>query len=219
MLIVFEGVDASGKQTQTEILYNTLKEKVPNVSKITFPDYDSPSSALVKMYLGGMFGSDPSDVSAYAASAFYAVDRYASFKTDWGKKLESGEIVIADRYVTSNMIHQAAKIDDKDEKLKFLDWVYDFEYIKLGLPQPDKVFFLDMPPEFSKKLIAERDNKITGRKQKDIHENNSDYLYSAYKNAVFVATQCRWDRIYCVKNDKIRNIEDIKNEILSKLDF
>ena len=117
------------------------------------------------------------------------------------------------------MIHQAAKIDDKDEKLKFLDWVYDFEYIKLGLPQPDKVFFLDMPPEFSKKLIAERDNKITGGKQKDIHENNSDYLYSAYKNAVFVATQCRWDRIYCVKNDNIRNIEDIKNEILSKLDF
>lgn len=219
MLIVFEGVDASGKQTQTEILYNTLKEKGKNVSKITFPDYDSPSSALVKMYLGGMFGPDPSDVSAYAASAFYAVDRYASFKTDWGKKLESGEIVIADRYVTSNMIHQAAKIDDKDEKLKFLDWVYDFEYIKLGLPQPDKVFFLDMPPEFSKKLIAERDNKITGRKQKDIHENNSDYLYSAYKNAVFVATQCRWERIYCVKNDKIRNIEDIKNEILSKLDF
>lgn len=219
MLIVFEGVDASGKQTQTDILYNSLKGKGEKVSKISFPDYNSPSSSLVKMYLGGEFGSEPSEVSAYAASAFYAVDRYASYKKDWGRKLDKGEIIIADRYVTSNMIHQAAKLSSEKEKLSFLDWIYDFEYIKLGLPLPDKVFFLDMPPEFSKKLIAARDNKITGGKQKDIHEKNPDYLYSAYKNALFVAKQCGWDRISCVKDNKIRSMEDIKNEIISKLEI
>ncbi len=215
MLIVFEGVDASGKATQSERVFEYLKTKY-NTRKISFPDYDSPSSALVKMYLAGEFGEKPEDVSPYAASAFYAVDRYASFKKDWGDFLLSGGILVADRYVTSNMIHQAAKIENTDKKDSFLSWVYDFEYEKLGLPKPDKVIFLDMPPRFARELMRERANKITGDKEKDIHEKSAGHLEKAYENAVYVAEKFGWERIRCA-NDTVRGIEEITDEITERI--
>ncbi len=213
MLTVIEGVDSSGKATHTENVKNILSAEGKNVRKITFPDYKSDSSALVKMYLAGDFGKNPGDVSAYAASAFYAVDRYASYKKDWGSFLHSGGIVVADRYVTSNMIHQAAKIKDKGEKDRFLDWVYDFEYVRLSLPVPDLVIFLDMPPETARMLMADRANKITNEAQKDIHESNARYLEESYENAFYVAEKFGWHTVHCV-GEKLRPIEDISKEIV-----
>lgn len=215
MLIVFEGVDASGKATQSGRVFEYLKTKY-NARKISFPDYESPSSALVKMYLAGEFGEKPEDVSPYAASAFYAVDRYASYKKDWGGFLNAGGTIVADRYVTSNMIHQAAKIKDKAEKDRFLSWIYDFEYEKLGLPKPDKVIFLDMPPKFARELMHERLNKITGEAEKDIHEKSADYLEKAYENAVYVAEKFGWERIRCA-GTCVRSIEDITSEIIERI--
>lgn len=214
MLIVFEGVDASGKQTQCEACYNYLKEKGYDVEKISFPDYESPSSALVKMYLGGEFGDNANEISPYAASSFYAVDRYASFKTKWGKFLEEGKIILADRYVTSNMIHQAAKLENVNDKDAFLNWIYDFEYEKLTLPKPDVVLFLDMPPAFARELMANRANKITNEAEKDIHEKDFSHLEKAYNNAKYVADKFGFKTIKCAA-DHIRPIDDITNEIIS----
>lgn len=216
MLIVFEGVDASGKQTQCEAYYNYLKEKGKDVIKISFPDYESDSSALVKMYLGGQFGENADDVSPYAASSFYAVDRYASYKTKWGKYLKEGKIILADRYVTSNMIHQAAKIENKEEKDAFLNWVYDYEYEKLSLPKPDAVLFLDMPPQFALELMAKRANKITNEAEKDIHEKDSEHIYKAYNNAKYVADKFSFKTIKCAE-EEIRSISDISAEIIEVL--
>ncbi len=213
-LIVIEGVDSSGKETQTKRLVEKLeKENIP-VKMISFPDYESDSSALVKMYLGGEFGGTPEAVGAYAASLFYAVDRYASYNRSWKKDLESGITIVCDRYVTSNMIHQAAKIESESEKEEFLTWLCDLEYKKLDLPEPDVVFFLDMPPEMSAKLMEERRNKITGGEQKDIHETNREYLKKSYKNAKFIADKFGFTLIECVQNDCLRSIENIGEEIL-----
>lgn len=216
MLIVFEGVDASGKQTQTENFYNYLVNKGIKAKRISFPDYESDSSALVKMYLGGEFGENADDVSPYAASSFYAVDRYASFKKDWGKELEDGTVIVADRYVTSNMIHQAAKIENNEEKDSFLNWVYDFEYEKLSLPKPDHVIFLDMPPHFARQLMANRANKITNEAEKDIHERDTTHLEKAYNNAKYVADKFCFKTIKCAE-ESIKSIEEIGREIIEYL--
>lgn len=213
MLIVFEGTDSSGKQTQTELLYEKMNSAGKNVRKISFPDYDSDSSALVKMYLAGKFGETAESVSPYAASAFYAVDRYASFKTGWGKFLMSGGTVIADRYTTSNMIHQCAKLPESG-KNAFIDWVSDFEYNKLSLPKPDKVIFLNMPPSAAKTLMQGRANKITGKKRLDIHESDFEYMQKSYDNAVYVAKKCGWDTVLCTENGQVRTRDDIHREIL-----
>lgn len=212
MLIVFEGVDSSGKATQSNLFYKYLKKKGTDVMKISFPDYDSPSSSLVKMYLGGEFGSSAQDVSPYAASALYAVDRFASYKTKWEKFLMGGGVVVADRYVTSNMVHQASKLKTNKEKDDFLAWLDDFEYVKLGLPRPDKVIFLDMPPDFASMLMEDRKNKITGQVEKDIHERDSAYLYSAYNNACYIADKLLWTKVRCAF-DSVRPIDDIEEEI------
>ncbi|HHY06146.1 MAG TPA: thymidylate kinase, partial [Clostridia bacterium] len=171
-LVVIEAPDGSGKKTQAELLFNRLKEEGYQVRKVEFPNYRSPSSSLVKMYLRGEFGENPNKVNPYAASAFYAVDRFASFQKEWQGFYIEGGMIIADRYTTSNLIHQAVKFTDEKEKEKYLDWVWDFEFNRLALPVPDVVFFLDMPPDFSEKLIAMRKNKFTGKGQKDIHEIN-----------------------------------------------
>lgn len=213
-LIVIEGVDCSGKETQTVNLYNALEKEGLKVKRISFPDYESDSSALVKMYLKGDFGKSAYDVNPYTASAFFAVDRFASYKTKWGDDLKDG-VVIADRYVTSNMVHQASKMVSEEEKLNYIEWLYDFEYEKMGLPKPDMVLFLDMPPEISAKLNMERKNKITGDSVKDIHESDLDYLKKSYDNAHFVAKNQSWRRIDCAPDGNLRTIEDISAEILS----
>ncbi len=216
-LIVIEGVDASGKETQTKLLCEHLEKIGERVKRITFPDYESPSSALVKMYLGGEFGQNPSDVNPYAASLFYAVDRYASFEKDWGSLLKEGYTVVADRYVTSNVIYQTAKIDGEDEKREFLRWLEDIEYNKLGLPRPDKVLFLNMEPEAAARLMAERKNKITDGSEKDIHEKNASYLRTAYDNACFAAHESNWLEIKCSVNGIPRSIEEIHKDITDKV--
>lgn len=217
-LIVIEGVDSSGKQTQTKNLYNELKNRGYDVMTVAFPNYKSKSSELVKMYLAGEFGDDPSAVNPYTASAFFAVDRVASYKLEWQNELNSDKIIIADRYTTSNMIHQASKIDDIDEKNKFLDWVYDFEYNKLGLPEPDAVIFLDMPVKYAKILMASRPNKIDNSMVLDIHEGNEEYLNHSYNNAVHVCEKYNWLRIKCVDGERIKSIDEIAEEIIGKIE-
>lgn len=212
-LFVIEGTDGSGKQTQTEFLAKKLKEEKYKYMQVSFPCYDSPSSSLVKMYLAGEFGQNANDVSAYAASSFYALDRYAQYKKDFGKFYEDGGIIIADRYTTSNMIHQASKIEDEKEKEKFLDWLNSFEYEILKLPKPDLVIFLNMPTKYATQLMKDRENKITKQATKDIHEKDTNHLEHAYNNACNLAKKYNWKEINCIKNGEIRSIEDIHNEI------
>lgn len=212
-LIVIEGVDGSGKQTQSEKLYRTLLNKGLRVMKVEFPDYQSESSSLVKMYLRGDFGKNPDDVSAYVASSFFAVDRYASYTTKWKSFYESGGIVVADRYTTANMVHQASKISDQTERDAFLDWLYDLEFGMYGIPRPDLVFFLDVPPEFSMEMTKDRKNKITGENEKDIHEGDQHHLDTSYLNAHYVADKYSWTKISCVHEGRMRSKEDIFSDV------
>lgn len=217
-LIVIEGVDASGKETQTALLYEALKARGVKVRRVTFPDYESQSSALVKMYLNGDFGSDPGSVNPYAASLMYALDRYASYKTQWGGWLEEGGWIVADRYVTSNVIYQAAKMSAPEEKRDFILWLEDIEYGKLGLPRPDRVLFLNMEPKAAAALMAARPNKITSGSEKDIHERSSDYMRQAYDNACFAARSSGWTEIKCSVSGVPRSIEDIHKDIIANIE-
>lgn len=212
-LIVIEAGDGCGKQTQTGKLFEALARKEYPVRKVEFPDYDSDSSALIKMYLKGEFGREPGDVNPYAASAFYAVDRYASYKKHWHDFYHSGGIVIADRYTTSNMIHQAVKIADEAEKRNFLDWLLDFEFSKCCIPVPDCVIFLDVPPEYSSRLIQNRENKY-GAAEKDIHERNQQYLADCYVHSRLIARWYGWKVISCVAAGRMKSIEEIHQAIL-----
>ena len=211
-LIVIEGTDSSGKETQTKKLYERLLSEGKNVRKISFPNYDSPACEPVKMYLAGKFGDNASKVNPYPISTMYAIDRYASYKMDWGNFLQNGGIIITDRYTTSNMVHQASKIEDKEEKEKYLQWLEDLEYNKMELPKPDMVIFLNMPTDMAAKLMAERKNKITGESQKDIHEKNKEYLKKSYDNACEIAKKYNWQEIKCVDTE-LKSIEDIGEEI------
>ncbi len=219
-VIVIEGSDGSGKETQTRLLGKYLKEQGCPVRMVNYPNYGSESSALVRMYLGREFGSDAFAVNAYVASAFYAVDRFASYLKEWKTFYEAGDdhIVICDRYVTSNMLHQASKLDTLEERLAFLDWEYDFEYVKGGLPVPDHVFFLDVPPEVSADLIRERANKITHEAQKDIHEANPEFLRRSYENSMLLVERYGWDRVECCDGQgKLKSIEEIHRMLRSRI--
>ena len=212
-LFVIDGTDGSGKQTQSNLLKERLKKDGIDFKSVSFPNYDSPSSTLVKMYLEGDFGENQKDVSPYIASTFYAADRYATYKKDFEEYYNNGGIIIADRYTTSNMIHQAGIIKDKQEREKFLKWLWDFEFNLYGLPIPTEVIFLNMPPDYTEKLIQDRENKITHEKKKDIIEKNKQNTIDAYNNALELVKKYNWYEIKCVKDDKIRTIEDINDEI------
>lgn len=210
-LIVIEGLDGSGKTTQLNLLVNKLKQKnTKNIKQIKLPDYDSDSSSLVKMYLAGEFGKSPEDVNAYAASAFYAVDRFANYKTKWKADYENGTLIIADRYTTSNAYHQATKLPESEWK-DYFKWLRDFEYNKLGIPEPDMVIYLDMPIEISQKMMTSRYNG--DEEKKDIHEANVEYLQHCRKAAKAAATQFGWKVIDCADSDMPRSIESIGDEI------
>lgn len=211
MLIVIEGIDGSGKQTQTKRLIQRLGKRGA-VRHMTFPNYQSETSALVRMYLAGSFGDDPLSVNAYAASSFYAVDRMGSFLSDWKQDYLAGTTIVCDRYTTSNAVHQASKLTGV-ERDSFLDWLFEYEYHLLGLPQPDLVLFLDMPPQYGTQLMADRDNKITGEKEKDIHEKDAAYLQACYDTALYVAQKWGWTVIPCVERGGIRPVDDIAQEI------
>lgn len=212
-LIVIEGLDGSGKSTQLELLPQNLLKNGINCKSVSFPDYDSNSSALVKMYLGGEFGSKPGDVNAYAASLFYAVDRFASYKTTWGDYYNNNGVIVSGRYTTSNAVHQTSKMDESDWK-GFLDWLYDLEYNKVGIPKPDKVIFLDMPVEVSQKLLSGRYKGDEGKK--DIHESDTAYLDKCRKAAMFTAQYSDWTIVPCAKDGDPRTIEDIANDVLNE---
>lgn len=210
-LIVIEGLDGSGKATQAKLLFESLRQQGKNVRQVSFPDYDSDSSALVKMYLAGDFGSDPGDVNAYAASTFFAVDRYASFKKNWREFYENGGVVIADRYTTSNAVHQCSKLPEAEWE-GYLNWLFHFEYDLLGIPAPDRVFYLQTDPGMSQKLLTERYRG--DEKKKDIHERNADYLAHSRAAAEFCARKLGWITIHCVRDGKMRSIEDIHAELM-----
>ncbi len=213
-LIVIEGLDGSGKATQSKLLVELLQAQGASVRKVSFPNYESDSSALVKMYLSGEFGSDPLDVNCYAASTFYAVDRYASFKKDWAAFYNEGGIVVADRYTTSNAIHQCCKLPEEQWE-SYIDWLFHFEYQLLGIPTPDQVIYLQVDVEESQKLMAGRYQGDEGKK--DIHERNLDYLMSSRKAADYCANKLGWKIICCHQNGKMRTIEEIHKEILQLL--
>lgn len=216
-IIIIEGLDSSGKATQVAKLYNRLADEGYKVKKVEFPNYKSPSSLFIKMYLNGEFGSKPEDVSPYIASTFYALDRYVSYKKEWEDFYLSGGIIIADRYTTSNMVHQASKIQDLREKEKYLEWLTDYEYNIYKLPAPDCVIFLNVPPEYSQKLMVDRANKYTGKAEKDIHERNFEYLNRSYKNAMYIIERYKWIKIDCVKNGNLKSIDEIHDLVYSKV--
>lgn len=213
-LLVVEGLDGSGKATQTELLCRALQKSGRDVLHVAFPDYNQPSSSLVKMYLSGEFGSDPEAVNAYAASSFYAVDRFASYVRFWKNAYEEGAVVVADRYTTSNMIYQLEKIP-VEEREEFLRWLEDFEYQKLGIPRPDFVLYLDMPPAISQRLLSAR---YSGQEErKDIHEKNWKYLENCRSSAKYAAEKLGWEVINCACGDHPKSIDEIHGEIMSRI--
>ena len=209
-LIVIEGTDGSGKSTQFKALSQRLEAEGIAFKHLVFPRYSEESSALIRMYLGGQFGDKPSDVNAYAASAFYAVDRYASYKKVWGQWYEQGGLVLSDRYTTSNAVHQASK-EPEENRAEFLRWLYEFEYDKLGLPRPDLTIYLDVPTEFTESLMRSRE-AATGT-QADIHEQDLAYLATCRKMGRAAAEYYGWTVIDCVRDGAMRSIEDIHQEI------
>ena len=214
-LIVIEGTDGSGKSTQFRLMSEYFTNKGTAFKHLVFPRYKEESSALIRMYLGGQFGSNPSDVNAYAASSFYAVDRYASYKMDWGQWYENGGLVLSDRYTTSNAVHQASK-ENEENREKFLHWLYDFEYDKLGLPQPDLVIYLDVPTDFTEKLMRNREQS-TGTTA-DIHEKDMAYLATCRQTGRAAAAYYGWTVIQCVNDGQMRSIEDIHQEIIGHIE-
>lgn len=210
-LIIIEAGDGSGKATQTKALYDHLCREGYRVHRIEFPDYAADSSMLVRMYLRGDFGGHAEDVNAYAASTFFAVDRYASYRMKWKKAYESGAIILADRYTTSNMVHQAVKLTDKAEREAFLDWLWDFEFHKLGLPVPDKVVFLDMDPEVADRLIAARAEETA--QEKDIHERDRTYLHRCHAAYEELAAKYGWTRVACSENGEPRSVAAIHADV------
>ena len=209
-LIVMEGLDGSGKATQTGLLCQYLESRGRRVRHIEFPDYREPSSALVKMYLNKEFGSNPGDVNAYAASSFYAVDSCASFLRLWRKDYLSGATIVADRYTTSNAVYQMEKTPREDWN-KYLAWLQDYEYGKLQLPRPDLVLFLDMPTEISQRLLSGR--YAGDERKKDLHESNVEFLTRCRRTALYAAEAMGWHTVSCSQEGAPRKIEDIQRDI------
>lgn len=209
-LIVMEGIDGSGKSTQFARLCERLTAEGLPFHRIVFPRYSEPSSALLTMYLKGEFGSRPADVNAYAASVFYAVDRFASFRMDWKSFYENGGLVLADRYATSNAVHQGAKLPES-ERPAFLDWLRDLEYVKMELPEPDLVLYMDIDLKTALAQMSERNGGG------DIHENDAEYLQSCLSAGASAAEHYGWRRIACLKNGKMRGIDEIHEDVFNTI--
>ena len=213
-LIVIEGLDGSGKATQAKALYQALADRGEMVRAVSFPDYGSDSSALVKMYLRGDLGSEPGDVNAYAASAFYAVDRYASFKRDWEEFYRDGGMIVADRYTTSNAVHQCSKLPE-GEWDGFLQWLFQFEYDLLAIPAPDRVIYLRTSAETTHDLLLKRYGGDASRE--DIHEADAAYMARSRAAAEYCAKQLGWTVVECLRQGTMRPVEDIHAEIIGLL--
>ncbi len=214
-LIVLDGLDGSGKSTQLEALDRWMTAQGIAHKQISFPDYEQPSSVLVRQYLAGEFGGTPDAVNAYAASSFYAVDRYASYKRFWQEDYENGTVILAARYTTSNAIHQMSKLD-KDDWDAYLQWLADYEYERLALPAPDLVLFLDMPPEVSQSLMTSRYEGDESKK--DIHERDRGYLLKCREAALYAAQLDNWTVVPCAENGNARTIEDITASLIAQVE-
>ena len=215
-LIAIDGLDASGKMTQTELLKELLAGKGVPYRYLSFPTYDDDYSAHVNMYLRGRFGDDPEIVNPFAASSFFGADRYCSFMLDWKKDYDEGSIVLANRYTSANAVHQLSKLPI-EEYDSFLDWLMDYEYKKLGIPAPDAVVYLCVPPEVSAKMIQHRCDE-TGA-EKDIHENNKKHLENSYRAALYSAEKLGWIKIDCARDGELRPREEIHQEIVERLKY
>ena len=213
-LIVFEGIDGSGKSTQFDLLCNCFASENRDFIRVRFPRYDNQSSALIRMYLGGEFGDSPDAVNAYAASSFFAVDRFASYMQDWQKQYESGRLVLTDRYTTSNAIHQGAKLDSKRRE-HFFKWLYEYEFVLLGLPAPDIVLYFDIDAKRAAKRLERRQTE-TGTVG-DIHEKDLEYLDSCSQSGRQAAIHFNWHCVNCFSGDHERSEEDIHREIYTIL--
>ncbi len=209
-MIVIEGLDGSGKSTQVELLKQKLIDSNIELRQIKLPDYDNKSSTLVKMYLNGEFGSNPQDVNIYSASLFYAVDRYASYKNIWGDDYNNGTLILADRYTTSNAVHQTVKLP-KEEWDKYLDWLFHTEYEMMEIPKPDAVIYLDMDVDISQRLMSKRYNGEETKK--DVHEANVEYLKACREAALYAADRFGWNVVKCFDGDEPLSIEEIGNTI------
>lgn len=216
-LFVIDGTDGSGKQTQLQKLKERFDKEGIDYRTVSFPNYDSPSSSLVKMYLNGDFGTDAQAISPYIASTFYAADRYATFKIGYEEYYNNGGIILADRYTTANMVHQAGKIKDDKKREDFLNWLWNFEFNLYDLPVPTEVFFLNMPTEYAQKLMENRENKITHEEKKDIHESNKTHLQDAYNEACKLVKKYNWCEVKCFEQDRIRKIDEIHEEIFENI--
>lgn len=214
-LVVLDGLDGSGKTTQLTRLGGYLTGRGIHYKQISFPDYQNPSSALVRMYLDGAFGSSPDAVGAYAASSFYAVDRYASFKQFWQRDYEAGDMILAARYTTSNAIHQMGKLP-REEWDAYLRWLEEYEYGLLGLPRPDLVIFLDMPPEVSQTLLSGRYEGDEAKK--DIHERDRSYLAHCRDSALYAARAMGWQVIPCAEQGRPLPVEEVTGSLVRLLE-
>lgn len=219
-LFVIDAPDGCGKATQTQLMCDVLKEKGYKVLHLSFPTYGHPSCQFVEQYLNGKFGSNPSDVTAKAASTFYALNRFVTFKEIWEKLYNDGYIIISDRYTTSNMIHQAAKIKDKNERNAFLNWLEDLEYNAYGLPVPTQVFYLNVNPSITSALCANRPNKINQAQQKDIHESDDQFMYTSYTTAMELAEMYQWTTIKCENEEHtaILPIQEIHEKLYAQIE-
>ena len=209
-LIVLEGIDGSGKSAQYRRLCARMEQDGIAYNHIVFPRYDQDSSALIRMYLAGAFGSRPDDVNAYAASTFFAVDRYASYRMDWGKTYENGGLFLSDRYTTSNAVHQASK-ESPERRGDYFRWLYELEYDHMELPRPDLVIYLDVPTELTERLMRHREADT--HTHADIHEKDLDYLRLCRRTGLEAAAYYGWTVIHCERNGEMRPIEDIHEEI------
>lgn len=210
-LVVLEGIDGSGKSTNYKLLCQRLDEMGKEYHKVVFPRYDQESSSMIRMYLSGQFGSKPEDVNAYTASTFFSVDRFASFKSDWEPLYMDGKLILADRYTTSNAVHQGAKLD-KEELPDFFDWLYDLEFEKMKLPRPDLVIYLDVDIEISVSRMRKRES-LTNTTA-DIHEKDVDYLNRCIETARYACDHLGWIKIPCRNPDgSERTIEEIHEEV------
>ena len=212
-LFVLEGIDGSGKSTQFKALCSRLESENTHFDRLVFPRYDKPSSNLIRMYLGGEFGDRPDDVNAYAASMFYAADRYASFRSEWEQGYRKGELFLSDRYTTSNAVHQGAKVPSAQLDA-FLDWLFDFEYNKLALPEPDLVIYLDADMETAAAAVQKR-RQASGSDMRDIHELDTEYLSKCMETGRRAAELCSWEVINCGSDGIMRGIDDIHEEVYS----
>lgn len=212
IFVDLEGLDGSGKTTQTELICKRLLQDGIDFKQIKLPDYESESSILVRKYLAGDFGKNAGDVNAYATSVLYAADRFASFTEKWGNDYKAGKLIFADRYTPANALYQMTKLN-KNEWDEYLEWLFDFEYNKIGIPAPDKVIFLDMPVEVSQRLMTERYNG--DETKKDVHEANVEFLNACREAALYAAEKYGWDVINCAENGEPLSIEEINDKVYS----